>query len=217
MTAQPFLPLHTHAVRLIRDDIDTDQIIPARFLKTTTRDGLGRHLFSDWRYDEGGVPRPDFPLNAVDPSTTQLLVAGRNFGCGSSREHAPWALRDWGLRAVIATSFADIFRNNAHKNGLLTIALSDLEHAQLLQRLEREPHAQMKVDLERQTVFAETSEPFRASFDIDPFSKRCLLDGVDELGYVLARADDITAYERGMPPLVPTNVMPMVNRTAEAR
>ena len=119
---RPWTPLSSHAVVIARDDIDTDQIIPARFLTTTSRTGLGRHLFSDWRFDASGAPRTDFALNAGPSDGAAILVGGRNFGCGSSREHAPWALSDWGIRAVIASSFADIFRSNAHKNGVLTIA-----------------------------------------------------------------------------------------------
>jgi 3-isopropylmalate/(R)-2-methylmalate dehydratase small subunit len=201
--------LESAVVRLLRDDVDTDQIIPARFLTTTTRTGLGRHLFADWRYDAQGTPRADFVMNAVDPTRTRVLVAGRNFGCGSSREHAPWALLDWGFRAVIATSFADIFRNNALKNGLLTIALTEASHAELLRALDAgaapaggDPGVPVRISLADETITA--GEAFSARFAIDPFTKHCMLDGVDELGYLLAQSGMIAAFEAGMTPLVPT-------------
>ena len=203
MSLQPFGALETGAVRLLRDDVDTDQIIPARFLTTTSRSGLGRHLFADWRFDERGVPRADFALAGADPATTRVLVAGRNFGCGSSREHAAWALLDWGFRAVIATSFADIFRNNAHKNGLLTIALTAAEHAALLAALDGDGAARVHVQLADGVVTAGSA--FRAPFTIDPFSRHCLLEGVDELGFLLAESAAIAAFEHEMAPLVPTN------------
>jgi 3-isopropylmalate/(R)-2-methylmalate dehydratase small subunit len=193
VTPTPFTTLEARAVRLVRDDIDTDQIIPARFLTTISRAGLGQHLFADWRYDAAQAPRPDFPLNAPSAAGARVLIAGRNFGCGSSREHAPWALADWGFRVVIATSFADIFRNNAGKNGLLTVALPPSEHATLLTTLESNASTTVTVDLAAQTVAV--GRTWRASFDIEPFTKRCLLDGVDELGYLLAATDEIAAYE----------------------
>jgi 3-isopropylmalate/(R)-2-methylmalate dehydratase small subunit len=204
MNREPFLPLQCGVVRLVRDDIDTDQIIPARFLTTTSRTGLGRHLFADWRDDERGAPRRDFPLNGADQTGAHVLVAGRNFGCGSSREHAPWALLDWGFRAVVATSFGDIFRSNAHKNGLLTIALDDATHAALLHALDAAANPAMHIDLAAGRI--STPPGFVAEFGIDAFSRRCLLDGTDELGYLLAESASIAAFERAMPPLVPTTL-----------
>lgn len=189
----PWAPLSSHTVLVARDDIDTDQIIPARFLTTTSRSGLGRHLFADWRYDFSGAPRADFSLNAPIAEGAQVLVGGRNFGCGSSREHAPWALNDWGIRAVIASSFADIFRSNAHKNGVLTIALpEDMLHA-LHTTLRAMPTSRITVDLAAQQVTL--PDHAVASFDIDPFSKHCLLDGLDELGALLTSLPAIEAWE----------------------
>lgn len=191
--SQPWAPLSSHAVLVARDDIDTDQIIPARFLTTTTRSGLGVHVFADWRYDSTGAPRPEFALNAPSARGSQVLVAGRNFGCGSSREHAPWALTDWGFRAVIASSFADIFRSNAHKNGVLTIALPENALVTAHEALRRDPAAVISVDLPSQTVTLPGE--VEAHFDIDAFSKRCLIDGLDELGALLAELPTIQTWE----------------------
>lgn len=191
--SQPWPPLQSRAVALQRDDIDTDQIIPARFLTTTTRAGLGTHLFADWRYEADGSPLPEFVLNLPASAGSRILVAGRNFGCGSSREHAPWALSDWGFRAVIASSFADIFRSNAHKNGLLTIALDEATLAALHASLAADPSAEIAVDLAAQVVSLPGGAT--ASFTIDPFAKRCLLDGLDELGALLADVPAIEAWE----------------------
>jgi len=171
---EPFRTLTSRAVVLPRRDIDTDQIIPARFLKGTTRVGLGRWLFAGWRYDARGA---------------RILVAGANFGCGSSREHAPWALVDHGFRAVISASIADIFRNNAVKNGLVPVVVDEEAHHTLLES----PFVEMTVDLEAQEVRA---PGVRARFSIDPFARRCLLDGTDELGFLLAQAPAITVYEQ---------------------
>ncbi len=190
---RPWTPLSSHSVLVARDDVDTDQIIPARFLTTTSRTGLGRHLFSDWRYDASGAPRPDFALNARESEGAEILVGGRNFGCGSSREHAPWALNDWGIRAVIASSFADIFRSNAHKNGVLTIALDETTLTALHATLRADPSQKITVDLPTQRVFLPGG--VTASFTIDSFSKRCLIDGVDELGSLVAELPGITAWE----------------------
>ncbi len=191
--SQPWTPLSSHAVLVARDDIDTDQIIPARFLTTTTRSGLGRHLFADWRYESDGSPRPEFELNAATSAGAQILVGGRNFGCGSSREHAPWALNDWGFRAVIASSFADIFRSNAHKNGVLTIALTDEVLGATHAALRDDPTAAITVDLPRQSVTL--PDGTQVAFAIDGFSKRCLIDGLDELGALLAELPAIQAWE----------------------
>lgn len=191
--SQPWAPLSSHAVLVARDDIDTDQIIPARFLTTTTRSGLGTHLFADWRYDGDGNSRPEFELSSPSAAGAEILVAGRNFGCGSSREHAPWALNDWGFRAIIASSFADIFRSNAHKNGVLTIALDEVVLHRTQQALRTEPSARITVDLAGQQVTL--ADGSVASFAIDAFSKRCLLEGLDELGALLSELPTIVAWE----------------------
>ena len=189
----PFTTLTSSCVVLPAENVDTDQIIPARFLKTIERRGLGAHLFADWRADEHGNPRPDFPLNSPDAAGAAILVAGHNFGCGSSREHAPWALLDFGFRAVVSTGFADIFRNNALKTGLLPVALSTSAHASLLQQLAKSPRAPVTIDLETQT--ATLPDGTRHAFTIDPFARHCLLNGVDELGFLLQLEPAIAAYE----------------------
>jgi 3-isopropylmalate/(R)-2-methylmalate dehydratase small subunit len=182
------------AIALSIDDIDTDQIIPARFLKTTSREGLGVHLFDGWRYEADGRPKPRFILNQPAAVGALVLVAGRNFGCGSSREHAPWALMDFGFRAVIAASFADIFRQNALKNGLLPIALGAADHREVLARVGERPGALIRVDLEQQLVRVPGDREI--AFTVDAFSRECLLNGVDEIGYVLRQEAAITEYER---------------------
>jgi 3-isopropylmalate/(R)-2-methylmalate dehydratase small subunit len=189
-----FTTLVARTVVVPANDIDTDQIIPARFLKTTDKAGLGESLFADWRYDASGAPRGEFPLNAPRARGAQILVAGDNFGCGSSREHAPWALTGFGFRAVVATSFADIFRNNALKNGLLPVAIDGPAHAALLAALAADPEAELRVDLATQTLVLPGGTA--VGFPIDPFSRTCLLEGVDELGYILRFADRIAAHER---------------------
>jgi 3-isopropylmalate/(R)-2-methylmalate dehydratase small subunit len=171
------------------DNIDTDQIIPARFLKTTSMEGLGDNLFLDWRYLADGSPNPDFPLNKPLARGAQILVAGANFGCGSSREHAPWALTQYGFKAVISTSFADIFKGNALKNGLLPIVMPPDIHAELL----KWPGIALKIDLATQTVTLAGGRT--VEFPIDPFAKYCLLEGVDELGYMMKQEAAIAAYE----------------------
>lgn len=176
-------------VTLHADDVDTDQIIPARFLTTTTRDGLGEHLFHDWRYDSSGAPNPAFALNAPDAVGARILVTGRNFGCGSSREHAVWALASAGFQAVIAESFADIFRANALGNGLLPIQVPRDVAASLLSAKPTE----LTVDLEAQTVAQNGTE--LAKFPIAPFAKHCLLNGIDELEFLLGVEADISEYE----------------------
>lgn len=180
-------------VLLLRDHVDTDQIIPARFLKTTEKSGLASRLFHDWRYDEAGAPRADFPLERPGMAGRRILVAGENFGCGSSREHAPWALTAWGISAVIARSFADIFRGNALKNALLPVALGEPEHRALVERVQAEPDLVVEVDLEREEVRLDGER--LAGFSVDPFSRRCLLEGLDELGYLLAQRSAIDAHE----------------------
>src|SRR5512144_1618050 len=178
-----FTILTSRVMPLPVNDIDTDQIIPARFLKATDKKGMGDNLFADWRYNADGSPKAEFVLNSPTYSGAQILLAGDNFGCGSSREHAPWALTGFGFRAVIATSFADIFRNNALKNGLLPVAVDPATHAALLEQLGRSPEAEVAIDLAEQSL--RLPDGRIACFPIDGFSKTCLLEGVDELGYIL--------------------------------
>ncbi len=190
-------PITTFTARMLaleNENIDTDQIIPARFLKITDKAALGQYLFNDWRYDAAGNPRPDFILNRPDAAGRQVLVAGNNFGCGSSREHAPWALRGYGFRAVISTSFADIFFNNALKNGLLPIALEPDAHRRVMAAALNDPQAEITIDLAHQRVTLNDGRSFE--FPIDAFSKYCLLNGVDELGYLLSHDADISSYEK---------------------
>jgi 3-isopropylmalate/(R)-2-methylmalate dehydratase small subunit len=189
----PFTTLASRYVVLPADNVDTDQIIPARFLKVTDKKGLGDSLFADWRRLPDGSVNADFPLNRPDAAGAQVLVAGVNFGCGSSREHAPWALVGWGLRAIVALSFADIFKQNAMKNGLLPIAVDAALHGRLVEARRANPTARIAVDLPAQTVALEGQAPVR--FEIDPFAKECLVHGVDELGYLLERTPDIERYE----------------------
>jgi 3-isopropylmalate/(R)-2-methylmalate dehydratase small subunit len=183
------MKFESRTVVLPIDNIDTDQIIPARFLKTTSKAGLGDQLFYDWRYDASGAPNLGFVLNKPESREAQVLVAGDNFGCGSSREHAPWALTQFGFRAIVSTSFADIFRQNALKNGLLPVAVPHDLHATLLQL----PGAMVKIDLEAQTLTLAGGPSI--TFPIDPFSRHCLLEGVDELGYILSHAAAIDNFE----------------------
>jgi 3-isopropylmalate/(R)-2-methylmalate dehydratase small subunit len=192
---EPFTTLRARMAPLPRHDMDTDQIIPARYLRGTSRRGLGAGLFAGWRYTAEGTPDSGFVLNQPAYGGAQILVVGSNFGCGSSREHAPWALLDHGFRAVIGASFADIFRNNALKNGLLPVIV-ELEVAAELARLaEAAPQTEITVDLAAQTVTLPGGET--VSFPIDPFNKRCLLDGLDQLGYLLWHEAAIAAFERG--------------------
>ena len=186
---EPIRTLRSRTVVLAVNDIDTDQIIPARFLTTTTREGLGRHLFADWRFGPEGAPRADFVLNQPQSSGCSILVAGHNFGCGSSREHAPWALTDFGLRAVVSTQIADIFRNNALKNGLLPVIVAPDTHRWLLEH----PGAEVTIDLEAKSLTLPTGETAR--FPLEPFARYCLMNGVDELGFLLGREAEIAAYE----------------------
>lgn len=173
------------------DNIDTDQIIPARFLKTISKAGLGDQLFYDWRYDASGAPKADFVLNTDAAKGAQILVAGDNFGCGSSREHAPWALTQFGFKAVISTSFADIFKGNSLKNGLLPIVVPASVHAKLI----ASPGAVVTIDLASQAL--KLADGTAVEFPIDAFSKHCLLEGVDELGYILKQDASIAEYEAG--------------------
>jgi 3-isopropylmalate/(R)-2-methylmalate dehydratase small subunit len=184
-----FAPFESRLVPLAIDNIDTDQIIPARFLKTISKDGLGDQLFYDWRYDSAGKPKPDFILNSPEAKQSQILLAGDNFGCGSSREHAPWALAQYGFRAVISTSFADIFKQNSLKNSLLPIIVPREIHADLFAN----PTAPVKIDLATQTLTLPTGRA--VEFPVDPFAKHCLLEGIDELGYILQQGLAIAAFE----------------------
>ena len=175
------------------DNIDTDQIIPARFLKTITKEGLDKQLFNDWRYDAEGNPKPDFILNQPRAKGVEILLTGDNFGCGSSREHAPWALTQFGFRAVISTSFADIFKGNSLKNSLLPIVVPADVHSALFAAVEDNPNVQVTVDLVSQTLTLPDGK--RISFAVDEFSKQCLLEGMDELGYILNQQPAIAAFE----------------------
>jgi len=193
-----FTPLESRMVRLPIDNIDTDQIIPARFLKTITKEGLADQLFYDWRYDASGQPKPDFILNTAEAKKCQILLAGDNFGCGSSREHAPWALTQFGFRAVISTSFADIFKQNSLKNALLPIVVPPAVHAELMGAGD----CVVKVDLASQTL--ELPGGKKVGFTIDPFSRLCLLEGIDELGYILQNETAIASYEASHPAAINT-------------
>jgi len=187
-----FTSLTSRALAIPVNDIDTDQIIPAQFLKVTDKNGLADALFFNWRYNDDKSPKPDFIINKAESQGAQILLAGDNFGCGSSREHAPWALTSWGIRAVISTSFADIFRSNSLKNGLIPIIVDEATHKMLFDLVEEAPRAELTVDLATQTVtFAGGS----FTFPIDAFSKTCLLNGVDELGYIMGFEKEIAAYE----------------------
>jgi 3-isopropylmalate/(R)-2-methylmalate dehydratase small subunit len=199
---EPFSSVTSAVVPFPRNDIDTDQIIPARFLKTVNRAGLGDQLFFDWRYLADGTPNPDFILNQAAMVGRNVLLAGDNFGCGSSREHAPWALMAWGIRAVISSSFADIFRSNALKNGLLPIQVAPEELARLFALVDSEPDAQVTVDLEAQEV--RLPDGSAIGFTVDGFARRMILDGTDELGYLLGLEPRIAEYEASHPPRVST-------------
>jgi 3-isopropylmalate/(R)-2-methylmalate dehydratase small subunit len=182
--------LRSRTVVLPMTNIDTDQIIPARFLTTTTREGLGRSLFADWRYDAQGAVRPDFVLNRPEAQGCRILVAGRNFGCGSSREHAPWALLDYGIQAVVSTEIADIFRNNSLKNGFLPVVVDEATSGWLLAN----PGAEVSIDVASATL--RLPNGVSVSFPLEAFSRYCLLNGVDELGFLLERRGEIEAFEQ---------------------
>ena len=200
--AEPLRPFTSTVIPLLVDNVDTDQIIPARYLKGTSKDGLGEGLFADWRYDGDGDPREGFVLNRPEMASRAVLLAGANFGSGSSREHAAWALHGFGIRAVLAPGFADIFRNNALKNGLLPVELPADAHAELAAAVEADPGAEVTVDLEAETV---TLPGGRAvGFRVDPFARQMLLDGTDELGYLLSQAAAVAAYEDAHPARVDT-------------
>ena len=195
---EPIRSFRSRLVPLPNENVDTDQITPARFLKTTEKTGLGKILFYDWRYDSEGKPRPEFILNQPEAAGASVLLAGNNFGCGSSREHSPWALVDFGFRAVISTAFADIFRSNCLKNGLLPIVVPAAVHRELFLGRERDPRLEVGVDLSRQRL--ELPEGRSVTFPIDGFSKKCLLEGLDELGYLVSFGEKISAFEAAREP-----------------
>ncbi len=202
---EPFVTVTGVVAPLDRVNVDTDQIIPKQFLKRIERTGFGQFLFFDWRYEnDGKTPNPAFELNAQAYAGAPILVAGKNFGCGSSREHAPWALLDYGFRAVIAPSFADIFFNNCFKNGILPVALTEDKVAHLLSRAQANPGYQITVDLEAQTI--SDSEGFSTSFEVDAFRRYCLLNGLDDIGLSLQNVDDITQFEGKRPSWKPITV-----------
>lgn len=188
--SEPFQVLTSKTVTLSQANIDTDQIIPARFLTTTTREGLGKAAFHDWRYEEDGSEKPEAILNRIDPAEHRILLAGKNFACGSSREHAPWALLDYGFKAVISTEIADIFTSNALKNGLLPIVVSQA----VWDDLASQPDQPVTIDLQAEQIQRGNAEP--VSFGVESFARQCLLDGVDTLGWLQANMPEIEAYER---------------------
>jgi 3-isopropylmalate/(R)-2-methylmalate dehydratase small subunit len=201
---EPFTK-HTGVVApLDRVDVDTDQIIPKQFLKSIARTGFEKGLFFDWRFLPDGSPNPDFVLNRSPYDSATILISGRNFGSGSSREHAPWALQQYGFKAVIAPSFADIFRNNCYQNGFLPVVLPEQQVRQLIDRALREPGFKLTIDLENQTVADERDT--LANFDIDPFVKHRLLNGLDDIGLTLQHASDIETYETRRAEFLPTTV-----------
>jgi 3-isopropylmalate/(R)-2-methylmalate dehydratase small subunit len=192
---KPFTAIQSRMVPMKIDNVDTDQIIPARFLKTISKVGLGDQLFYDWRYDAQGDPKPDFILNQSRSQGAAILLAGDNFGCGSSREHAPWALTQFGFRAVISTSFADIFKQNSLKNSLLPVVVPREIHAELFAMLEKDQNVQVRVNLaERKLILPDGRA---VEFPVDEFARHCLLEGVDELGYILKQEIAIAAFEAG--------------------
>jgi 3-isopropylmalate/(R)-2-methylmalate dehydratase small subunit len=189
-----FSTLSSRVVPLPINDVDTDQIIPARFLKATDKKGMGNNLFADWRYNSDGSPKSDFVLNQPAAAGCQILLAGDNFGCGSSREHAPWAILDYGIRAILAPSYADIFYNNCFKNGILPVTLSNEQMDELFRRAEQNEGYRLTADLEQQVVT--DTKGLRYSFTIDPFRRECLLKGLDDIGLTLMHEADIAAYEK---------------------
>ena len=201
---EPIKAFTSRVVPLLAENIDTDQIIPARFLKVIDKAGLGDNLFADWRYEADGTPKPDFVLNQPGMRGRQILLAGDNFGCGSSREHAPWALVGYGFRAVLSTSFADIFRGNALKNGLLPIVVDAHVHGWLTELLADDPDAELRVDLAEQSV--RLPDGSRLRFEVDPFSRSMLLEGTNELGYLLGHEQRIAAFEAAHPARFDTTV-----------
>ena len=202
--AEPFESFTSRVIPFPAENVDTDQIIPARFLKTTDRWGLSEALFNDWRFNDDGTPKPEFVLNRREMQGRRILLTGDNFGAGSSREHAPWALTAWGIRAILSTSFADIFRSNSLKNGLLPIVVEAERHRQLFELMATNPDVELTVDLEAQLVHLPGDEDL--PFDVDPFARRMLLEGTDEIGYLLGREAVIAAYEAAHPPRIDTHL-----------
>ncbi len=202
---EKFTTFTSRLAPLAIDNIDTDQIIPARFLKTISKAGLDKNLFCDWRYTPEGSPNPDFILNKPEGQAAHVLLAGDNFGCGSSREHAPWALTQYGFRAVISTSFADIFKGNSLKNSLLPIVVPPDAHKKLFATVQANPAATVTVDLETQTLTLPDGS--KVTFPVDAFAKYCMLEGVDELGYILQQEEAIAAYEARRPLTIDTRVV----------
>ncbi len=199
---EKFTTLTATMVVIPTENIDTDQIIPARFLKVTDKKGLGDNLFCDWRYDTAGNPNPDFVLNTAQGHKAKILVAGDNFGCGSSREHAPWAIMGYGFQAVISTGFADIFRNNSLKLGLVPVMVDKETHLQLMSLVEEEPDTQILINLADQTV--QLPDGRKVEFPIDTFSKTCILNGIDQLGYLQQHLAEVKIYESAHPDRVNT-------------
>jgi 3-isopropylmalate/(R)-2-methylmalate dehydratase small subunit len=201
--AEPFRVFTSAVIPLAAENVDTDQIVPARYLKVTDKAGLAEALFRDWRFNEDGSLRePRFVLDQPEMAGRRILLVGDNFGAGSSREHAPWALTAWGIRVILSTSFADIFRNNSLKNGVLPIVVDPATHARLFELLAADPHAQLTVDLAEQGILLPDGTTI--DFDIDPFAKRMILAGTDELGYLLAKEPEIDAWEARHPARVNT-------------
>jgi 3-isopropylmalate/(R)-2-methylmalate dehydratase small subunit len=201
--ADPYTMVTSKVVPLDAENVDTDQIVPARYLKVTDKAGLAEALFRDWRFEEdGSLKEPRFVLDEPAMAGRRILLVGDNFGAGSSREHAPWALTSWGIKAILSTSFADIFRNNSLKNGLLPIVVSPEVHARLWQLIEDDPDAQLTVDLAEEGVLLPDGSTIE--FSIDPFAKRMLLAGTDELGYLLTKEPELAAWEAAHPPRIDT-------------
>ena len=203
--SEPFTVFTSRAVPITSENVDTDQIVPARYLKVTDKAGLADALFRDWRFEEdGSLKEPRFILDLPEMAGRRILLVGDNFGAGSSREHAPWAIASWGIRAILSTSFADIFRNNSLKNGVLPIVVDRETHRRLFELLERDPDAELTVDLAEQGVLLPDGSTI--DFDIDPFAKRMLLAGTDELGYLLSKVPEIDAWEATHPPRIDSRV-----------
>jgi 3-isopropylmalate/(R)-2-methylmalate dehydratase small subunit len=203
--SEPFTVFTSRAIPIPAENVDTDQVVPARYLKVTDKAGLADALFRDWRFEEdGSLKDPPFILDRPEMAGRRILLVGDNFGAGSSREHAPWALTAWGVRAILSTSFADIFRNNSLKNGVLPIVVDRETHRRLFELLERDPDAELTVDLAEQGVLLPDGSTL--DFDIDPFAKRMLLAGTDELGYLLSKVPEIDAWEAAHPPRVDSRI-----------
>ena len=191
---KPFQKIVSRMIPIVRNNIDTDQIIPAQYLKVTDKEGLAVGCFASWRYTPDGAPNPKFPINQPEYSGSQVILAGDNFGCGSSREHAAWALSGLGIKAVISTSFADIFRNNAMKNGILPVVVDQITHTLLADSAQTNPESEVEIDLESQVL--RLPDGRTCEFPIDAFNKQCLLEGIDTLEYLLKHQDHIRAYEK---------------------